>query len=238
MIALVKWRTATAGGAREERLGEVRFFDVSIRRGDGMRSAWSARRAARTLQKRGIRQAVFPENFPFYERFARCGIRPADDLALRCAAASEIVRCAMRQRGIAPESATLALCAQQVTREVARAAEQLAGEIRYLKLCVPHGGWELSQHLRSRFGAAVPVEDKVAEADVVLCFDTFRPLSAEHALVLPLADARLRIEYRLPKEYGGGAWDEVQLAAALFSSMALGAEQIEVAAVRFADDDA
>lgn len=78
MFGLVEWRGAGERcGAREKRLGGVRFLAVGIRRGDGLRAVWSLRTAARTLERYGVTQAVFPRGFSAYERFAARGIVPA-----------------------------------------------------------------------------------------------------------------------------------------------------------------
>ena len=87
MFGLVEWRGAGERcGAREKRLDGVRFLAVGIRRGDGLRAVWSLRTAARTLERYGVTQAVFPRGFSLYERFAARGIVPVDVRPLREAA--------------------------------------------------------------------------------------------------------------------------------------------------------
>ena len=112
MFGLVEWRGAGERcGAREKRLDGVRFLAVGIRRGDGLRAVWSLRTAARTLERYGVTQAVFPRGFSLYERFAARGIVPVDVRPLREAAAAAIARRVMAQQEIAPRRATVALCA-------------------------------------------------------------------------------------------------------------------------------
>lgn len=178
MFGLVEWRGAGERcGAREKRLDGVRFLAVGIRRGDGLRAVWSLRTAARTLERYGVTQAVFPRGFSLYERFAARGIVPVDVRPLREAAAAAIARRVMAQQEIAPRRATVALCALRVTRAYAAAAETLAADTRYLQLCTAQGGWELSQRLRSRFGVAAPVLRVPEGADIVLCFDDAAEIS-------------------------------------------------------------
>ena len=130
MFGLVEWRGAGERcGAREKRLDGVRFLAVGIRRGDGLRAVWSLRTAARTLERYGVTQAVFPRGFSLYERFAARGIVPVDVRPLREAAAAAIARRVMAQQEIAPRRATVALCALRVTRAYAAAAETLAAVI-------------------------------------------------------------------------------------------------------------
>mgnify|MGYP000057392193 CR=1 FL=1 len=95
MFGLVEWRGAGERcGAREKRLGGVRFLAAGIRRGDGLRAVWSLRTAARTLERYGVTQAVFPRGFSLYERFAARGIVPVDVRPLREAAAAAIASAA------------------------------------------------------------------------------------------------------------------------------------------------
>lgn len=141
MFGLVEWCGAGERcGAREKRLDGVRFLAVGIRRGDGLRAVWSLRTAARTLERYGVTQAVFPRGFSAYERFAARGIVPVDVRPLREAAAAAIARRVMAQQEIAPRRATVALCAARVTRAYAAAAETLAADTRYLQLCTAQGG--------------------------------------------------------------------------------------------------
>ena len=201
MFGLVEWRGAGERcGAREKRLGGVRFLAVGIRRGDGLRAVWSLRTAARTLERYGVTQAVFPRGFSLYERFAARGIVPVDVRPLREAAAAAIARRVMAQQEIAPRRATVALCAAQ-------------------------GGWELSQTLRSRFGVAAPVLRVPEGADIVLCFDDAAEISAARGIVLPLGAASLRVTYGDERAEKCGGEPE-QLLAAWYASLALRAEEI------------
>lgn len=232
MFGLVEWRGAGEScAAREERIGGVRFFAVGVRRGEGRRAAWSIRRAARMLRKRGVERAVFPADFAAYKPFTARGVRPMETLALREAAAAAIARRAMSQAEIAPKRATVALCAAQVTRAYAMAAESLAGEVRYLQLCTARGGRELSQSLRSRFGIAAPVLRAPEGAALVIDFDG----SAERlrsGIFLPLTSDALRVRYRPLRTQERGEEPE-QLLAALYASLALRAEEIEVIGVEW-----
>lgn len=224
---MVEWQGAGERCAlREERIGGVRFLAVGIRRGKGWRTAQSMRRAARTLQRNGVRQAVFPVDLAAYELFAAQGIRPVDIYPLREAAAAAIARRLMQQAEITPREATVALCAGQVTRAYAAAAEALAGEVRYLQLCTAHGGWELSQALRSRFGAAAPVLHVPERADITLCFDVDVCGAGTCGICLPLYDPDLYIDYAAAAGSPGRAAE--QLLAAQYASLVLRAEEIRV----------
>lgn len=231
LLGLVEWRGAEESCVmREKRLGGVRFLAAGIRQGDGLRAAWSRRSAARTLARQGIRQAVFPSGFTSYAYFAARGIRPVDVFPLRAAAAAAIVRQVMAQENIDPRRATVALCAAQVTRAYAAAAESLARSTRYLQLCTANGGWELAQRLCTRLGAAVPVLKAPEGADITLCFDDAADLSAARGIVLPLCADALGVDYAPIWTEENGAEPE-QLLAALYASLALRAEEIVVTRV-------
>ena len=244
MFGLVEWReTGEKCGVEERRIGGVRFLAAGVRRGEGLRAAWSMRRSAAALQRCGIRQCVFPRQFSkeAVERFARRGIQPVEDTALRQGAAAQIACCAMRRQGIASERAVAALCASRVTGEYARAAEALCGSVRYLCLCTKSGGWELSQQLRARLGVAATVEAEpvcTRNADIVLCFDTAYALSGVRGVILPLCTPQLRVTYALPQGIEAGEADETQLLAALYASLAVRAEELNVTAVEFAESEA
>ena len=199
MFGLVEWRGAGERcGAREKRLDGVRFLAVGIRRGDGLRAVWSLRTAARTLERYGVTQAVFPRGFSLYERFAARGIVPVDVRPLREAAAAAIARRVMAQQEIVPRRATVALCATRVTRAYAAAAETMA---------------------------AAPVLRVPEGADIVLCFDDAAEISAARGIVLPLGAASLRVTYGGERAEKCGGEPE-QLLAAWYASLALRAEEI------------
>lgn len=233
LFGLVEWRGAGESCAlREERVGGVRLLAVGLRQGEGLRTVWSLRRAARMLERHGIRQAVFPAGFASYEPFAARGIEPVDVRPLRAAAAAAIARRAMLQGNIVPQRATVALCGARVTRAYAAAAESLARSTRYLQLCTAHGGWELAQRLCSSLGAAAPVLKRPEGAAVVLCFDDAIDLSGANGIVLPLYASTLHVEYARAVECGA---EPEQLLAALHASLALRAEELEVTRVDWAD---
>ena len=222
VFGLIKWREAGAyGGAEFRRIDGVRFLVVRVQRCGGIRTGWSARRAARILRKNGVTEAVFPRNFPDAAHFAARGIVPVDVRPLREAAAASLIRCALAQWGIAPQKATVALCASRVTRAYMTAAEQLAGDTRYLQLCAGEGAWELSLALRRRFGAAAPVLRTPEGADIALCFDGSAACSA--ACVLPLCSPALRIQYAGMETC---VEEPEQFLAARYVSLALRAEEI------------
>ena len=110
MLGLVCYQdTGEKNGART--LCGVHFGAVCVPRGEGLRAVLSAKRAAKYLQKRHVRYAVFPKDYPHEALFARFGVLPPAEQPLRMAKSAEIVRCAMARLALAPERARIALCA-------------------------------------------------------------------------------------------------------------------------------
>ena len=104
MLGLVCYRDAgEKNGARM--LCGVHFGAVCVPRGEGLRAVLSAKRAAKYLQKRHVRYAVFPKDYPHEALFARFGVLPPAEQPLRMAKSAEIVRCAMARLALAPERA-------------------------------------------------------------------------------------------------------------------------------------
>lgn len=226
IFGLVEWRERGSGAARQEWRGGVHFLIVGITCG-GLRETFSVRRAVRTLQKNGVRQAVFPEGFLYAEHFARCGVQAVDVNTLRETAAAAIALCAMAQRGIAPESASLVLCAPHVTRAYAKAAWTLARTVRYIRLCTGSGGRELADELRCVLGTAVTLTEwpPVSGSDMLLCFDGAE-VSGTQGVVLPLCGGALRVEYETDGDVGG--CDPEQMLAARLAAGAIRTDAIRV----------
>ena len=231
MLGLVSYRDAgEKNGART--LCGVRFCAVYIARGEGMAARLSARRAAKYLKWRRVRQAVFPKDYPHTDIFARFGILPPSDRALRQAKAAEIVRCAMAQRGLRPECARVALLSTVPSAALEAAARELARDVRYLSLCTP-GQERIARSLRWDCGASVyEVQrgDHLA-SDLAVCFDDVPP---PFGAVLPLAKASLEVEYGTETVAGAArGCDENQLICALYAALVRRADEIWVKDVKF-----
>lgn len=228
MLGLIEWQTA---GERlhERRIGGARFLTVAIRRGDGVLAALSARQAARYLRQNGVTRAVFPRGFSHAARFASQGIEPVDVVPLREWMAAEIALCALRQRGISPEQATVALCRARVSRPLAEAAETLARSVRHLLLRTEHGGWEIAHELRRTLGVAVTVEPLRGRSPAALCL-CFDAESVAYTDGLPLFDPALKIDYDAPIAHPDA--EPEQLLAALCAAQMLRRGEITVRSIR------
>lgn len=229
MLGLVCYRDAgEKNGVRT--LCGVRFCAVYVVRGGGLRAALSANRAARYLKKHRIRCAVFPPDFPAGETFARCGVLPPGEMALRRIMAPEIILCAMAQLGLAPENSRLALVSAAESAALETAALSLARTVRYLTLCAPGGG-RIARTLRWDCGASVHTAPPDAPlcAGLAVAFDSI-PLCCT-CPVLRLEDETLGVRWRAPLPAGAERWDARQLLLALFAAGALKREEITVEAV-------
>ena len=107
----------------------LRFCTAFVLRGEGMAARLSARRAAKYLRGQRVHQAVFPKDYPHKDVFARYGILPPSDRALRQVKAAEIICCAMEKLGLQKSRARIALiaaspsaaCSSRLKRAVAAA---------------------------------------------------------------------------------------------------------------------
>ena len=229
MLGLVCYRDAgEENGVRT--LCGVRFCAVYVVRGGGLRAALSAKRAARYLKKHRVRCAVFPPDFSAGEAFARCGVLPPGEIALRRVMAPEIILCAMAQLGLAPENSRLALVSAAESAALETAARSLAHIVRYLTLCTPGGG-RIARTLRWDCGASVnmapPGEPLCVGLAVTFDSATLRCTCP----VLRLEDETLGVCCRAPLPAGAERWDARQLLLALFAAGALKREEITVEAV-------
>ena len=236
MLGLVCYRdTGEKNSARM--LCGVRFGAVYVPRGKGLRAVLSAKRAAKYLQKRHVRYAVFPKDYPHEALFARFGVLPPAEQPLRMAKSAEIVRCAMAQLALAPERARIALCASSQSPALEAAARELIKEVRYLMVCAPNGE-RLARTLRWDCGASVhPLKHgETCGADLTVCFDETRPADGA---VLPLQSGALSVEYETEtSDAAAEMWDENQLICALYASLARRADEIGVKDVKMPPDAA
>lgn len=232
MLGLICYRCGKEKNGRRTLCG-ARFRAAYVERGEGLRARLSARRAARYLAKRHVRRAVFPAGYPYEECFARAGVLPVEEMPLRMAKAAEIVRCAMKELAIRPESARVALLAAARSDVLERTAAELSRSVRHLLLCAPESG-RLARALRWDSGASVGTAERGAAigADLAVSFDASVPRC--RVPLLMLTGRELRVEYGVSQETEELVqWEQRQLLPALFSSGCLRGERIRVKAVKF-----
>ena len=212
------------------RLGGVRFAAVSVRR-EGLLARRDARRAARMLARRGVRQALFPEGYPLAEAFAARGVEPVSPVPLYRASGAAILRCALAQEGICAGRATVCVSARRAEGVVEQAAISMAESVRYLDLQIAVGAEALARRLRREQGVSPRLygPHETPRSDVTVCFDA--PETDGDGLVLRLYDPALPVVFSCPEELRAAARDYPLLSAALYLSGALRPETLTVRAV-------
>lgn len=235
MFGFVKWGEKGAKGlvAEETALCGMWVFQTTI----GRESRFLCHRAAKAMQRRGIRQAVFPVGFPYIESFLKRGIRPVDTVGLHRQLAAEAVRCAMEELDLAAGSAVVAVVGDRLTGDLQRTVTELCLRNRYVLLAVPYGTEAMCRQLQREYGVSLlqrPTMDQVERADIVLLFDPREGLTLRNRCVLPLYEEGrehwtlgLPEQMRLPE-----GCDVEQIAAALVQGGVLRANQIEIKSLR------
>ena len=187
---------------REERraspqvIGGVRFFAAAVRPGEGFPARLSARAAARSLRRAGIREALLPPDFPHEELFAAYGVRRISPAPLHRAAAAALARQWLAQHAVDPRGAVVCFAADHMTAELHAAVFALAADVRFVALAVPNAAPLVEALRRKRGIAARPVASgEPSCADLTLCFDP----GGASGNVLPLYDPALPVEYILPE---------------------------------------
>lgn len=119
---------------------------------------WRLDRAARLLARRGVRRMLPPRDFDGWHILAHRGLFPVDPLPLYRAMAAELTLATLKNRGVKPDCAAVALVAEHVDGDLVRAARALCPLVRNLVLEVGYGGERLARELYWEFGAAVSVD--------------------------------------------------------------------------------
>ena len=229
MQGLVSYREAGEKNGMRALCG-ARFCAVFVSRGEGMTARISAKRAAKYLKARRVHQAVFPKDYPHADIFARFGILPPSDRALRQVKAAEIIHCAMKKLGLQKNRARIALIAASPSAALESAAAALAQDVRYLSLCAP-GDERIARALRWDCGAGVSV-GTTEGADLAAVFSGGAVRC--RCPVLALEDMALAVRYEadgLPA--AAEKWEKNALLCALHAAGALDAASIFVKDVAF-----
>nr|WP_325212829.1 hypothetical protein [uncultured Oscillibacter sp.] len=189
--------------------------------------------AGKRLRKRGVTQVVLPEDFPFREELAKCGLRPVSTLALRRSVAADWVRAGLAAKDQPVAGARVAVAAAALTGEVVRTVTELCLRHRYVLLDLPYGGEELCRQLRREYGVSLllgPSKDQLEGAEALVLFDPRTDLSRKNPVALRLYDENqalppLMLPPSMEEALPEGA-DRGQLLAVLREAGALKREQI------------
>ncbi|MCI9121461.1 MAG: hypothetical protein HFG00_08055 [Oscillibacter sp.] len=238
MVGLLAW-TEPRRGRRSVQLQEqvilrMRFLTAEI--ASGSHPVIQRRRvlaAGKKLHRRGVSQVVLPEDFPYTEQLAPCGLRPVSTLSLRRALAADWVRSGLAEQGQPVAGARVAVAAAALTGEVVRTVTELCLRHRYVLLDLPYGGEELCRQLRREYGVSLllgPSKEQLEGAEALVLFDRRQDLSLGNPVALRLFDEEAELppvplspslEEALPPGVNRG-----QLLAALREAGAIRNEQI------------
>lgn len=216
-------------GAERELFGDTAVLTAYTPRGKNLRCAWQAHRIAALFNKKRIQLAAFPQDYPYTEPFARCGIYAPDVTKLNLACAAKLTRCVLLQEGIMPERTNVSLISEKSSAEMRQAAFELARTVRYLSLCAPDAR-EIACVLRWQYGIAAKVlkQGETQRTDLTVLFDGTD--GCEYP-VLPLAEKDLKVSYRL--RCGAEDCTDTQLLAALTQAGAIQSRDLCVERVIF-----
>lgn len=238
-------RPAVESGTRS--ICGVRFFEVSVAQGGGgwvQKKRW--KRAARLMQRAGVRTALFPEGFSGMTPFEKAGIRAAEETYLRQMTAGEIARRAAEVQGICARESCVALVGDTMSAALRRALMELALHFRTAILSVPGGGGEICSVLRREYGVSVlraAGTEQMKRADVLLTFGSAAPCGDGKCLWLPFGEVTaqegfqpraLRVRYLLPPALEGQipeGCNENVLLSLLLEAGAVGTNEMEVSEI-------
>ena len=197
MLGMLLWKEPVVGQRRitlkEENCLHMRILQAEIARGEKTPETILHRRilaAEKKLARKGVERVILPAYFPFSQTLSKFGLRPVSTLPLRKCLAADWVRAALEEKGIAPGSARVAVCADHLTADVVRTITELSLRHRYVMVAVPYGGEELCRRLRREYGVSLlmnPSSEQLEQAEAKILFDPAKQESG-NPVVLPLYD--------------------------------------------------
>ena len=203
------FHSAVTGGTK--RICGVRFFEVTVAESRSrLLRERRLQKAARLMERAGVRRALFPKGFSETATFEKQQIRPADDSYLLRQMAVELTRKAMETRGILPADCCVAVLGDGMSGDLRRALPEIALRVRRTLLSAKGGGGEICSRLWREYGVSVlrdPSEKELCRASVVLTFGKAVPLGEPGCLWLPFGavqeaegykNALLPVRFSLP----------------------------------------
>jgi hypothetical protein len=237
MFGYVLWHEHEKGAPRLYRdsiCGAI-FAVLEVRGCEGFRLRRRLNRAARKMSSWGVRQTVFPPDFPLTEPFAAQGIGPLPEQTLRCALLEKLLSRLCIENSIPLSQSAAALLARRTDEKVWRAGEVLAQRSRFLILSTGTGGAALGDHLRYTYGVSAAPVAPVAPILGVYYTDLPDTPPFEHCLCLgPHCEQEQRVTCEVSAEWQeklGEKKATTQLLAALFSMGRIQIEEIKVKSV-------
>ena len=185
------------GGLGARNLLGVRVMEAAVPGRRQLYGALAARRLAAAMARGGVRQAVFPREFPFAQAFWKRGVLPVDTLPLYQALAGRAVKEALGELGLSPAETTVAVTAERLTGGVEELVTELCMMVRYVLLQIPRGGEDLCRRLKGEYGVSVrlrPGRRQLEEADVLVELAPPPEMTFRGSLALPLYDGERVVE--------------------------------------------
>ena len=227
MFGYIVYESGERRGRLEKRnLLGIRVLEAAVPGRRQLYGALAARRLAAAMARSGVRQAVFPREFPFAQAFWKRGVLPVNTLDLYRALAGRAVKDAMGNLNLSPGETTVAVTADRVTGQVEELVTELCMTVRYVLLQAPRGGEDLCRRLKGEYGVSVqlrPGRRQLEEADVLVELAPPPEMTFRGSLVLPLYDGervvgRSGVRLSLPPQAADAApgCEEDQLLAVLY----------------------
>ena len=135
-----------------------------------------------------------PEGFTQQEQLGKWQVQPVSTLPLRKTLAADWVKWSLKERGISPAGARVAVSTGSMTGEVVRTVTELSLRHRYVLLAASYGGEELCHQLRREYGVSIllnPTREQMEGADALLLFEERTDCTGPG--VLPLYDETMPI---------------------------------------------
>jgi len=215
------------------------FLAVSLRRSrrpGNPAARWRAVSAAGKLRAQGVRQAVFPVDFPYLSLFIRQGICPVDTLPAQQALAAPLVRRRLEELGLGPTQAVAAVSTERMSRVVAETVKALALSYRYVLLSAREGEEDFARSLRREYGVSLllrPTVEQLDRADALVLFAPRGDLAGSNPIFYTLYPGGERERGQVPlalpaaiEEQLEPNCDRGQMAAALHAMGALSLETL------------
>jgi hypothetical protein len=237
MYGYIRWRQREKGAPRlyRDSIGGAVFAVLEIRGSNGFYLRRRLARAARKLSKWGVRQAVFPRDFPLMEPFADQGIGPVPEQALRCALMEKLLDRLTRDKELPLAQGAAALLSARTDERVWRGGEALARRARFLILSTGAGGEALGDQLRYTYGvSAAPVAPMAPVLGVYYTDLPEQPPFEAYLCLGPHCGEEQLVELDVSKEWRERLGDKepsAQLLAALFSMGRIRPEDIKIKSV-------
>jgi len=208
MVGYLSYTKENKGLAiKKRRIAGVVLLEAQLGKENRLLERHFARRAAKAMAKKGIREAVFPVDYPHGDVFAGRGIFPVDPLPLYRAMAPLVVKQRMNRLELSPGTTTVAVTAQRMSTEAEEIVREVALFARYVMLDAS-GAEAFCERMRREYGVSVilsPGKWQLREADALLLLKPPEEgMLLDNPIVLHLYDGervlrRNSVKFELPR---------------------------------------